>query len=197
MPISPALSERYEEALRIAAVEHREQNRKGNDLPYITHVVHVAQILCHYGFPEDVVVAGLLHDVVEDQNYPLAKIEEQFGPQVAEIVAALSERKRDDEGEKRPWEARKEEALEILREASTEAVAVKAADTLHNAHCLAQDLRREGAHTWTRFSRGPDATQWYYGQVLQLARERLDDHPLVAELSDALEDVVRAIQETQ
>jgi (p)ppGpp synthase/HD superfamily hydrolase len=188
-----AYTERYEAALVLAAREHRPQNRKGTDIPYITHPVHVSVILSRYGFPEPVVIAGLLHDVVEDQDYPLSRIEEEFGPDVAEIVDALSEQKRDAQDRVRPWKVRKRESLERLRGASTGAVAVKAADVLHNLRALTSDLRREGPEVWDRFNSGPASSLWYYRSIAALARERLGDHSLVAELEDALSDLALVV----
>ena len=197
MQTHPGYSELYEDALRLAAIAHRHQNRKGCDLPYITHPVHVSVILLRHGFPTEVAIAGLLHDVVEDQGYDLSQIEHRFGPRVAEIVAALSERKADAQGVKRPWEVRKQEGLEHMRQTSLEAVAVKTADALHNTRCTALDARREGPQVWLRFTRGPEPTLDYYQQVLQVARQRLQDHPLVDELADALEDLARAMGEVR
>jgi (p)ppGpp synthase/HD superfamily hydrolase len=182
-------SAQYEAALILATREHRRQNRKGTDVPYIIHPVHVSVILIRHGFPEPVIIAGLLHDVVEDQNYPLHRIEAAFGPDVAEMVAALSEQKRDQHGSVRPWKIRKREALERLRRASTGAVAVKAADVLHNARALVADLRREGPGVWDRFNSGPGPSLRYYRNVADVAHERLGDHPLVMELDDALNDL--------
>jgi (p)ppGpp synthase/HD superfamily hydrolase len=193
--IEGAYDDRYEEALRLAAMAHRLQDRKGSDVPYVTHPVHVSIILRHYGFPVELAIAGLLHDIVEDQEYPLSKIEEQFGARVAEIVDALSERKTDAQREVRSWEMRKREAIEQLRQAHPDAVAAKAADTLHNARSIALDLRQEGATVWRRFNRGPDRILRYYGQVVQLARERLGDHPLVAELARAVDDLARLAED--
>jgi (p)ppGpp synthase/HD superfamily hydrolase len=184
-----AYSAQYEAALILAAREHRRQNRKGTGVPYITHPVHVSVILARYGFPDPVIIAGLLHDVVEDQDYPLRRIEAAFGPDVAEMVAALSEQKRDQRGDVRPWDVRKREALERLWRANTGAVAVKAADVLHNARALVADLRREGPGVWDRFNSGPGPSLQYYRNVADVARERLGDHPLVAELDDALDDL--------
>ena len=189
-------SESYERALRLAATIHRQQNRKGCDIPYITHPFHVSVILLRHGFPTDVAIAALLHDVVEDQGYPLSQIEDQFGPRVAEIVAALSERKTDAQGVKRPWEIRKREGLEHMRNASLDATAVKVADVLHNARSTALDVRREGLQIWQRFNRGPEQTLDYYRQILEIARQRLHDHPLVDELADVLDDLTRLVDET-
>jgi (p)ppGpp synthase/HD superfamily hydrolase len=189
-------SELYERALRFAAIAHHSQKRKGSDLPYITHPVHVSVILLRHGFSTEVAVAGLLHDVVEDQGYELAQIEAEFGTRAAEIVAALSERKKDAQGAKRPWEVRKREALEHMRRADPETVAVKVADTLHNVHCFVLDLRREGSQIWQHFGRGPGPQLDNYHQILQTARERLGNHPLVDELADAIENLARMIAET-
>lgn len=185
----------YEEALQVATVAHREQERKGSDLPYIVHPIHVSVILLRHGFSTETAIAGLLHDVVEDQGYDLAEIEGRFGPAVREIVEALSEQKRDAQGSKRAWEVRKREALEQLRQASREAVAVKAADTLHNAHSFVCDLRREGPQMWRHFNRGPRQQLEYYDNVLDIVDSRLSGHPLAAELADAVNLLRRTIHE--
>ncbi len=189
-----AYSERYEAALTLAVRAHRDQVRKGGDVPYIVHLVHVSVILLRHGFSEDVAIAGLLHDAVEDQGVPLTRIKAGFGPAVAEMVSTLTERKREA-GVERPWEVRKQEMLDQIRRASLEAVAVKAADTLHSARSLAFGLRREGPSIWSNFSRGPGPSLWYCQSVAAIVRERLGLHPLAQELSDAVEDLERAIAE--
>lgn len=189
-------SQRYDEALQVATLAHRPQMRKGSDLPYIVHPIHVSVILLRHGFPTDVAIAGLLHDLVEDQGYELSKIEEQFGVRVAEMVEALTEQKRDDQGKKRPWDVRKREALEQIRDAGRETVAVKAADTLHNAQSFVNDLHREGHRVWRHFNRGPQSQLDYYRRILDVAEERLGDHPLAVELADAIDRLAHAIDET-
>jgi (p)ppGpp synthase/HD superfamily hydrolase len=185
-------SERYESALALAARAHQDQVRKAGGDPYIVHVVHVSVILLRHGFSEDVVIAGLLHDTVEDQDVPLADIEARFGPAVAEMVGALTERKREGD-EERPWEIRKQEALDKLRRARPETVAVKAADVVHNARSVAFVLRREGSAIWHNFSRGPEETLCYYRSVAQIVRERLGEHPLALELEGAIDHLEEVI----
>ncbi len=188
-------SERYDAALVLAARAHRTQTRKGSDVPYLVHPVHVSVILLRHGFPEDVAIAGLLHDVVEDQDVPLADVEARFGPHVAEMVAALTERKRDRRCE-RTWEMRKQEALEQLEEAGPDAVAVKAADLLHNTRTLAQQLHSQGPSAWSHYSRGPLAFLWYARSVFAIVRDRLGTHALTGELHGAIRDLERRIAET-
>jgi (p)ppGpp synthase/HD superfamily hydrolase len=190
-----AYSQRYDAALALAARAHRSQMRKGSDVPYIVHPVHVSVILLRHGFSEAVAIAGLLHDVVEDQNVPPSRIEAEFGPAVAEMVAALTEKKKED-GRPRPWEIRKQEALEQVQRASLDAVAVKAADALHSSRSMAADLRREGSSVWGSFSRGPAEFVWYYECVAEIVRQRLGPHPLAAELDAAVLDLRQAIAET-
>jgi (p)ppGpp synthase/HD superfamily hydrolase len=191
-----SFSERYDAALVLAASAHANQRRKGGKIPYIIHPVHVSVILIRYQFSEEAAIAGLLHDVVEDQGYPLADIEAQFGPAVAEIVAALTERKREA-GRPRLWEDRKWEALDQIRTASQDAVAVKAADALHSVRSIASALRRQGAAVWNRFSRGPGPELSHYQSVAQVVGERLAGHPLADELDRAVKDLALAITETE
>src|SRR5262249_8281533 len=87
-----------ERALRRAAVWHCGQERRGSGVPYVQHAMAVALILDRLGYSEEVVVAGLLHDVVEDTEATLDQVREAFGDEVTEIVSACSEVKKDDQG---------------------------------------------------------------------------------------------------
>ncbi len=189
-------SDRYEEALRLAVTLHRHQTRKGSGLPYIVHPIHVSVILLRHGFSIEAAIAGLLHDIVEDQGYDLDDITERFGPRIVEMVDALSERKRDARDQKRPWKVRKREALEQIQEASREAVAVKAADALHNAESFVEDLEQEGPQIWHHFNQGPEPQLAYYRRIVEVSRERLGPHPLVEELDEAVQNLAGAISET-
>jgi GTP pyrophosphokinase len=189
-------SEAYESALRLAIAAHRHQARKGSGLPYIVHPIHVSVILLRHGFSTEAAIAGLLHDIVEDQGYDLEEIDRRFGPRVAEMVDALSERKRDAHGGKRAWKVRKREALGQIQGASQEAVAVKAADALHNAQSFVEDLQREGPKIWQHFNEGPAPQLDYYRRIVEISRERLGLHPLVEELKEAVQGLGRTIGET-
>ena len=187
-----AYSEKYHAALALAAEAHRTQTRKGSGIPFLVHPVQVSVILLRHGFQEDVVIAGLLHDVVEDTETPLRWIEAEFGPAVAGMVAVLTEQKRED-GVERPWEVRKREALEALRRGGADAVAVKGADVIHNARSLAAQSRDQGGAVWDHYSRGPDETLWYCRSVAAIARARLGEHALTKELEEAIADLEGAL----
>ena len=83
--------------------------------------------------------------------------------------------------------------MEQIRQAGAEAAAVKAADTLHNAQSIAFDLRREGDTVWERFTRGPDEMLGYYAQIVRVVREKLGDHALVRETTEAVQMLAQMI----
>ncbi len=162
---------RYTDALCFAAERHRFQLRKGSAIPYITHPVAVAELLMQRGFGGDIIVAALLHDVVEDCDVTLDELDTRFGAGVAELVGLVSERKRDDDGSALPWELRKHEQLAHVRGGSPLAVALKWADALHNAQSIRRGLEQIGADVWTRFKVGRTAQVWWYLSVCDVVRE--------------------------
>ena len=151
---TPFMTSRLEQAIRFAAVGHQGQVRRSSGVPYVEHVVAVAWILDRAGFDEDVVIAGLLHDLVEDTPATLADVEQRFGRDVAELVAHCSEAKTDDQGRKRPWIDRKSDHLAALRKAPVGARAIVLADKLHNLISIDIDLR-EGSPGVERVPRRP------------------------------------------
>jgi (p)ppGpp synthase/HD superfamily hydrolase len=155
------LTERLERALRRASLWHQRQERRGSSVPYFEHVVAVAMILDRLRFDEDVVIAGLLHDAVEDTTATLAQIEAEFGSRVAELVGHCTEVKRDAAGRPRPWIDRKRDHLEALANAPLEARAILLADKLHNLLSIRIDLA-EGRDVWSVFHAEKAQVFWYY-----------------------------------
>jgi (p)ppGpp synthase/HD superfamily hydrolase len=181
-------SRRYEAALALAARRHDGQRRKGGDLPYLTHLVHVARLLEPFG--EDAVIAGLLHDVLEDTCKTAEElsevsilIEKTFGPEILEAVRAVSEDKFDDKGEKIPWRPRKQKYIAHLHGAPMLAVQVSAADKIHNMATLILELEEKGPAIWQKFRAGVEDSIWFYEGVSEVVAERLGtEHALAAEL---------------
>ncbi|GAC1300309.1 MAG: HD domain-containing protein [Isosphaeraceae bacterium] len=156
-----------ERALRRAAIWHAGQTRKGTNIPYVEHLVAAAMVLDRVGFDEDVVIAGLLHDAVEDAGASRAEIAEEFGPRVAEFVNWCTETKLDDQGRKRPWADRKKDHLDSLAKAPTEAKGVVLADKLHNLAAILIDLA-DGRDVWSLFNAPRDQVLWYYRASIEL-----------------------------
>lgn len=188
----PIYQQQYETALALAARSHRMQQRKGTDTPYITHCVHVARILERAGFSDDICLAGLLHDATEDTTCTLHEIEQLCGANIARLVAAVSETKLDAAGTKRPWQTRKEEKLAHLRTAGAEAIAIAAADTLHNIRTTIENVEQQGADVWQRFKH-PDKLAWYYEQTRALVAATYPSHPLTQELEDAVQEIAKLL----
>jgi (p)ppGpp synthase/HD superfamily hydrolase len=126
----------------------------------------VAWILVRGGFEDEVVAAGLLHDVVEDCGVGIGEIEAEFGLEVAELVGACTERKLDEMGRKRPWRVRKEEALERLAVESVAARAVALADKLDNLRGIERGLL-EGEEVWNLFHASREEVIWYYRTAVE------------------------------
>jgi guanosine-3',5'-bis(diphosphate) 3'-pyrophosphohydrolase len=113
------------------------------------------------------VIAGLLHDVVEDTPATLEDVEARFGRAVADLVGHCSEVKTDEWGRRRPWIDRKRDHLAALADAPAEARAVILADKLHNLISIEVDLR-EGRPVWTEFHAERDQVIWYYHATIDL-----------------------------
>lgn len=183
----PHLTSRFDDALTFAAQVHASQSRKGGTVPYLAHLLQVAGIALEHGANEDVAIAALLHDAAEDQGGEamLEQIEARFGPHVADIVRACSDTL---EAVKPPWRERKERYLAHLDGASDGTRLVSAADKLHNARSIVDDLRHDGAAAFSKFKGGREGTLWYYAAVA----DALEGH-VPQRLHDELERTVRTM----
>lgn len=201
-------SSTLEAAARLAAQGHYGQFRKGeaadqccepeadqplpaDRVPYITHLMGTMGILARVGAPDHVLAAALLHDYLEDVPDPDGEstIRDAVGPEVLDLVLALTEDKRPDLDSSATWKLRKTEQINRMTHMTEEAVMIKTADLLHNIHTLLADL--DGASgedpVWSRLNAGPDRQLWYFSSVLAAAHDRLGDHPLVTALAEAVQ----------
>jgi (p)ppGpp synthase/HD superfamily hydrolase len=178
-------------AFAFAAKHHDRQVRKGTKLPYLTHPANVAVILTRYGRDDDTVVAGILHDVIEDcirDGYTRQMLEQRigdkFGVNVLDTVVAVTYRRQDDDGVELSAEDRKADYLDRLSGANERARWVCAADKVHNASSIVADLRRtiDPETVWNRFSTGKAATAGWYRRVYERLREVGFDAPIMSEL---------------
>jgi HD domain len=183
-------NERYLQALAFAVKKHGDvrQERKGTVFPYVVHPLRVAEILERFrlkrnGAPrysEDVVMAGLLHDTVEDTATTYEELEEAFGHAVSIYVRAASE-----EDKALPWRARKALALEKIEGTELDALAIVAADKLDNVRSLVETLASVGEErTWKIFSAPRKEQQWYYRAVAE-ALLKQDERSLLFRTLDA------------
>lgn len=153
-------------AVEVAVKAHQKQLRKGTDTPYITHPLAVGIILAKAGCSDDVIIAGILHDTVEDTPITLDYIGDTFGNKVAGIVKGASEPDKS-----LPWEERKTHTLDFLRGAAPDVKFVALADKLNNIRAISADYAAIGEKLWRRFRRGKEAQKWYYQGLVQALRD--------------------------
>lgn len=174
------LGRRFEHALLFATRKHDGQTRKGTTVPYVAHLMSVASLVLEAGGDEDLAIAALLHDVVEDcGGVPmLREIRRCFGKRVAHVVDGCTDTDLDP---KPPWRQRKEDYLKHLRTADADVRLVSAADKLHNARSVLTDYRQIGGRVWERFQGKGDGTLWYY-RALVTEFKRKKTNRLINEL---------------
>jgi (p)ppGpp synthase/HD superfamily hydrolase len=201
MPMQPNserlfLTERFTQAVEYARQLHTEF-RKGTCVPYMAHLLGVASLVMgeaggRIPVTEDMVIAALLHDTVEDHGgMPrLREVEERFGANVARMVAGLSDTFAGDHDRKEGWEERKISYLDRLRREPDDVLLISAADKLYNAKSILDDYRLIKDAVWERFKRGADKQIWYFNELLAVFRT----HP-ANRIVDDLENVVRELSE--
>lgn len=165
-------------ALEFAAERHAGQVRETDRAPFILHPLEVAHLLRGRGYPDHVVAAGVLHDVIEDTDVRSGELAQRFGPEVAELVVAVSE----PEGEG-GYAERKARLRAAVADADADAIAVFAADKVAKTRELRLDLVRRGAS----LDALDDDKLEHYWACLELLERRLGHHPLVRQLRFELE----------
>ena len=154
-------SERFARALAYAERLHARQRRKATNKPYIGHLMGVTSIVIAYGGDEEMAIAALMHDAVEDQGGEkrLREIRRKFGKRVAHIVDGCTDSYTEP---KPPWLARKQEYIARVAGEDGDTRFVSAADKLSNVRDILQDLRVEGDAAFERFQGKKEGTLWYY-----------------------------------
>ncbi|MGB6387125.1 MAG: HD domain-containing protein [Terriglobales bacterium] len=187
----PYLGPRLQRAFRYAAEKHEGQTRKQTAVPYLSHLMAVASLVLESGGDEDMAIAALLHDVVEDcGGMPrLREIRKLFGSLVAKIVEGCT----DSFGEpKAEWVERKKGYLREVKQADAETRLVSASDKLHNVRTILADYRQHGEAIWTRFSGKKEGTLWYY-RALSDEYQRRNPNRTTRELALAVAELERAV----
>lgn len=158
-------------AIEYATRAHAGQYRKGSKVPYIVHPLNVAKILIDLDCPEPVVVAGILHDTLEDTRMTLENIQSEFGAEIACLVDAASEPNKSD----LIWENRKAHTIKHLRTASPELLILSLADKTDNIRAMRQDYEKIGDGLWKRFNRPKEKQKWYYEALADIFSEEVKD----------------------
>ncbi len=178
---------RFLRAFAFAAEKHAGQVRKASTIPYIAHLMGVASLVLEFGGDENMAIAALLHDVVEDCGGEpmLTEVRRKFGIRVANIVEGCTD---SYTVPKPPWHDRKERYLRHLKHADGATRLVSAADKLNNVRSILADYRLIGDQIWERFNGGREATLWYYRALLE-EFQRMNPSRLIAEFALAVREL--------
>lgn len=169
------ISNKVNLALKVASKAHRDQTRKGTDIPYISHPVAVAMIASKYTTDEDTIVASILHDILEDVEpkiYSETDMSNDFGGEIVKIVRDVSENKTAGEPEK-PWIERKKGYLAHLNDIKNEkSLIVSTADKIHNLTDILEEYKKAGDGIWQKFNASKDDELWFYGEFLKTIEKK-------------------------
>ena len=155
-------------ALSKACYLHENQTRKGKDVPYFTHILDVAKILMYETKNENLVVAGILHDTLEDTKYTKKELIKEFGDDVYKLVSFCTELEYNvntsEEDKKASWKKRKKHSIKALKNGNDEQLLLFLADKLSSLQSIREDLLI-GENVWDRFNAPYENIKWYYKSI--------------------------------
>lgn len=168
-----------ENAIIMCFEAHKDQIRKGDGKPYYIHPVMVTMKLAKHGFSDEVLVAALAHDVLEETKMPKEILRKKLGDKVADIVETVTQ---DDS---LPWEEKKLKYIEKVKNGSFEAKMVSVADKVLNLESFLIAYEEQGEKLWSKFNAPKEKKIWFEEKLL----EALSDvkHSLMDEYRGLLE----------
>ncbi len=185
---------RIEQAIRAAAILHKDQIRKGEvPYPYVTHVFAVAMIVADYTNNEDVIIAALLHDTIEDTDYTSEELNEDFGHTVLEIVMSIT---RKDTDASDSWVEQKKKYVKQLKEASQESLLVAAADKIHNMRSMVEAYYEDHGRLIADFGDSMNDRIFMYQEISNIFNRSLDN-AILSEFNHVFEEFKSFIGEVE
>lgn len=185
-------SPRLQSAIRFSVKVHeidQKQKRKNKDVAYITHPLTVGLILAKAGADEDVIIAGILHDTIED-SVPDKKITREaianaFGERVADLVGSVTEISGAS------WEERKKDALARIGSYSHDSLLIKSADLISNGSELIDDFHELGESIFDNFERSGKIRNAHYLAMVEAVLGAWPESPLFEDLQRVQEETRR------
>jgi len=162
-------------AIIFATEMHKKQFRKGTNIPYIVHPMEVMYILVENKCSQNVIVAGILHDVLEDTEATPEDVRKLFGPNVLSLVMS------ETQDVSKPWKERRCEALAKIHQDSIEAQQVCCADKLSNITSIYTDKQMVGDAVFQRFNASIEDIRWYYKSMVETL-DKIDGYKMKEDL---------------
>lgn len=164
-----------QKAIIFATLKHLKQKRKGTEIPYIVHPMEVMQILTDLDCSEKTIIAGILHDTLEDTETTPEEIQKEFGEDVLSLV------KLESEDKSKTWKERKQETINHLKTAMLDVKLICFADKLSNLRSIYRDNLDIGDKIWERFNATKEDLHWYYKGIIDVISIQLKKTSLLAE----------------
>ena len=157
----------------------------------IIHPISVAELLEEYGYDDNVVAAGYLHDVVEDTKYTIEDIEKEFGKDIASLVIGASERDKS-----LSWEERKQHTIDETKSLPLRNKLVVCADKINNLEDMMIKFEKNGNRDFSAFKRGEKEQKWYYTNVYKSLIYNEDENlPIFKRLKNVLDIVFNNVED--
>ncbi|MCD5381796.1 MAG: HD domain-containing protein [Candidatus Pacebacteria bacterium] len=189
-------SYRVEQAIRAAAILHKDQVRKGAQaLPYVTHLFAVATIASDYTDEEDVIIAALLHDTIEDTDYTPEELQADFGGPVKDMVLAVSEPLLP-EGRAHDWHLKKKTYIKQLKKAPIGSLIVAAADKIHNMRCVVEEYYDAHDKFVADFGGSLEDRVLLYQEISNILNRRLENE-ILSEFNYVFDEYKKFIDHVQ
>lgn len=186
-------SYRIEQAIRAASVLHTGQTRKGKTpFPYITHLYAVGMLVADYTKDEDIIIAALLHDTLEDTEYTEEELHADFGPMVRDIVLGVTEPK-EKRGLPLTWSERKKMYIKGLKAAPHGALIVSAADKIHNMRSIVEEYYDDHAQFLADFHGMPEERVMAYQEISNFLNRELKN-PILSEFNHVFDEYKKFIE---
>ena len=186
------LTPKIQKAIKLAAEKHAGQVRQGDGLPFTVHLFEVAWILENYTNDENVIAAGLIHNVVNNvDDYSLVDVKNDFGELIMAIVFDVSEDKDagGDLGGQASWEERKTKYLQHMETMSQEAMLICAADKIVNLIAISDSMKTGEKDLWTKMGVESNKLFWFYGEVLKTLQKRS-----YSKISEEMSAILKKVQ---
>lgn len=186
-PTKVEFSRLQNDAILFAMQAHWTQRRKGTVLPYIVHPIETAGYLGKlYPNNQALIIAGYLHDVLEDTSVQEHHIQARFGDRVLELVKGVT-----SIGQWPTWRQQRQSQLDkIASEKDVDIVRLKAADMLSNATSIAFDVARDGEDAFNKFKGSRDDVVWYYTSATAIFIDRIGGESICNYLQTQVEFIL-------
>lgn len=180
-------------AIRFASEVHEGQTRKGKRTPYIVHPLGVALLLQKAGADQTTVIAGILHDTIEDcvpyGTVTKGTLSKEFSPGIAALVDHVTEQDKT-----LSWEERKQRARAHIRKMPKEALLLKTADVLYNVTDKLEEYKQRGEQMFVHFNAPKEKQLEHTADVITKLAQAWPENPLLATLQATFKEYHEVVQ---